>query len=245
MRQDTRFRYSTSFGSSFPPGVRWLLFTNVGIFILGFILELTGFADPFAILGLNPHLFIHGALWQIGTYMFIHSMSEPFHILFNMLALWMFGSAIERTWGTRRFIRYYLYCGLGAGVCVVIAGLLFNGGRTIGASGAVYGLLLAFGMLFPDTIVYLIIFPIKAKYLVMIMGALAFFYSIKGGNDNISNIAHLGGLLTGFLILRMSLLRGDMNSLQDHYKQWKLSRAKRKFQVYMKKHDSTRGPWVN
>src|SRR5450432_3400387 len=147
MRQDTRYRYSTSFGSSFPIGVKWLLIANIGIFILGFFLEkIAHYPDPLAPFGLNPDLFIHGEIWQIVTYMFVHSMTNPWHILFNMLALWMFGTAIERTWGTRRFIRYYIACGLGAGVCVVIAGLIFNGGRTIGASGAIYGLLLAFGM---------------------------------------------------------------------------------------------------
>ena len=126
---------------------------------------------------LVPNQVLHGAVWQLFTYLFLHSLASPGHILFNMLGLWMFGAPIEETWGTRRFLQYYFLCGVGAGICVVAAALAFGGASqpTIGASGAIYGLLLAFGMLFPEQeILVMFLFPIKAKYMVMIFGAIAF-----------------------------------------------------------------------
>src|SRR5690606_12189968 len=115
-------------------------------------------------------------LWQLATYMFLHG--GFMHILFNMFALWMFGGELERTWGTRPFVRFYLVCGIGAGITTVLAtpGSVIP---TIGASGAVYGILLAYGILFPDRIIYLyMILPIKAKYFVMIIGAITFLSSV-------------------------------------------------------------------
>ena len=112
-------------------------------------------------------------IWQLVTYMFLHSLQSFWHILFNMLTLWMFGSPVEETWGTRRFLQYYFLCGVGAGVCVVVANLAFGDPyqRVIGASGAIYGLLLAYGMLFPNQeVLFAFLFPIKAKYMVMIFG---------------------------------------------------------------------------
>jgi membrane associated rhomboid family serine protease len=249
MRYTTRFRFGSYFGSSLPPGVKWLLIANVAVWALDFVCSLAGvFGRFFAWMALTPNLVVHyGAVWQLFTYLFLHSLTSPWHILFNMLALWMFGAEIERTWGTRRFLNYYWICGIGAGVSVVIVALLFGQGAvpTIGASGAIYGLLLAFGLLFPDTTVYLIVFPIKAKYLVMIMGALALYFSLTGGNSGVSNVAHLGGLVVGFVYLRLPFLRVDSYSLRRKYDKWKLERAKRKFEVYMRKKDSKREPWVH
>jgi membrane associated rhomboid family serine protease len=119
---------------------------------------------------------------------------------------------------------------------------------TLGASGGIYGLLLAFGVLFPDTTVLMsFLFPIKAKYLVMIYGAVALLSALGSGNSGVSNVAHLGGMLFGYLYLRVPLPRVKYLRLPDAsgwYRQWKMQRAKKKFQVYMRKHDG-RGPWVN
>jgi membrane associated rhomboid family serine protease len=251
MRYDTRSGYRSSFRSSFPTGVKWLLIINIVLFVAGLAAALSGFSEIFIWLGLTPSLVVYkGFVWQLFTYMFLHSPFTPWHILFNMLALWMFGSEIELTWGTRRFLKYYFICGVGAAFCVVLIALLFGAPnvRTIGASGAIYGLLLAYGLLFPDRTVFLLIFPIKAKYLVMIMGALAFYFSIAGGNSGVSNVAHLGGLVVGWVYLRASFVRLNFGSIQQGYRKWKLERAKRKFQVYLKKHDkqgSDRKPWVH
>ena len=248
MRYSTQSRFGGGIGSSLPLGVRWLLIVNVALFILNFICDRIGLGDLFDLLRLTPYFVVHnGMIWQIFTYMFLHSTVDPLHILFNMLALWMFGKEVERSWGTRRFLKYYFACGIGAGVCVVIVALIFGQGltSTIGASGAIYGLLLAFGLMFPDLIVYFIVFPIKAKYLVMIMGALAFFFSVSGGNRGVSNVAHLGGLLVGYVYLRAGSVRLDGDYLQRRYTKWKMERAKRKFEVYMRKTGSKREPWVH
>ena len=249
MRYDTRRRYGSTFRSSLPSGVKWLLIANFAVFAANFIAGRVGFGGLFVPLMLWPNQVVHSlAIWQLVTYLFLHSTTDPLHILFNMLALWMFGAEIERTWGTRKFLKYYFICGIGAGVCVVLISVLVGAGAspTIGASGAIYGLLLAFGLLFPDAIVFFLVFPMKAKYLVIIMGALAFFFSIRGGNGNVSNVAHLGGLLVGFLYMRFGI-RGfrPTVSLHQRYDQWKLDRAKRKFQVYLKKHGSNKEPWVH
>jgi membrane associated rhomboid family serine protease len=134
-------------------------------------------------------------------------------------------------------------CGVGAGLCVIVASLLFGGmaSRTIGASGAVYGLLLAFGLLYPDrTVLFSFLFPMKAKYFVMIIGAIAFMSSFSSGSG-VSHIAHLGGMIFGYAYLKARLPRANLlGGLQRRYRDWKLERARRKFQVYLRKHDPNR-----
>jgi membrane associated rhomboid family serine protease len=170
------------------------------------------------------------------------------HLLFNMLALWMFGTPLESDWGTRQFLKYYFICGIGAGVCDVALNALTGNWvtSTIGASGAIYGLLLAFGVCYPEqTVLMGFLFPIRAKYMVMIYAAIELYLSI-GVNTGVSNIAHLGGMVVGFLYLKSRLprLKLRLPDWQGAYRQWKLQRAKKKFQVYMRKHGD-RGPWVN
>jgi membrane associated rhomboid family serine protease len=171
-----------------------------------------------------------------------------FHILFNMFTLWMFGSDLERSWGTRFFLKYYFICGIGAGILDVAANVATGNlnVRTIGASGAIYGLLLAFGMLFPDrTILFSFLFPIKAKYFVMIIGAIAFLSSF-GTGSGISHVAHLGGMLFGFAYLQMRKTNFDpLSSFLRWYEGYKIRRAKKKFQVYMRKRDGDNDRWVN
>jgi membrane associated rhomboid family serine protease len=196
-------------------------------------------------LGLYPEAFLRNYyFWQPFTYLFVHGGIG--HLLFNMLALWMFGTPLEQDWGTRRFLKYYFLCGIGAGLCDISANVAFGhwGIPTIGASGALYGLLLAFGVLYPETRVLMnFLFPIKAKYLVIIYGAIALL-SALGENSGVSNVAHLGGMLFGYVYLKGRWPAFRMPDALGAYRQWRLQRAKKKFQVYMRKHDG-RGPWVN
>lgn len=251
MPYSTRFRTTGSaFSSGLTPAVKWLLLTNVGIFVLYYFATLTGWGSLFHPLGLVPaDVLGRLALWQLVTYMFVHDPYGFWHILFNMLTLWMFGVTLERTWGTRRFLKYYFLCGTGAGVCVVLANLLFGSlyVRTIGASGAIYGLLLAFGVLFPEVeILFAFLFPIKAKYFVLILGGIAFMSTFQPEAGGVSHVAHLGGMLFGLLYLKRGLPSGVSLSsrLERWYKDWKLQRAKRKFQVYLKKQEKDSDRWV-
>jgi len=252
MRYDTRYRSRSSlFNWSFPTGVKWLIISNVAVYIVYFFGSYLKGAPIFGSLELMPAAVIRGAVWQVVTYLFLHSLSSFWHILFNMLTLWMFGSPIEETWGTRRFLQYYFICGVGAGVCVVLANLAFGNPyqRVIGASGAIYGLLLAYGMLFPNqTVLFSFLFPIKAKYMVMIMGVLAFMASFQGGGT-VSNLAHLGGMVFGFAYMKTqfgSRIGGKFEfDLARRWNDYKLQRARKKFKVYLKKHGSEDDPWVN
>ncbi|MGL4370574.1 MAG: rhomboid family intramembrane serine protease [Spirochaetota bacterium] len=143
-----------------------------------------------------------GFFWQIFTYMFLHGGSM--HLLLNMYALFIFGISVEDVWGPKKFLRYYLFCGVGAGISIFIISLISQGpgyySPTIGASGAVFGLLLAFGILFPDVeILLFFIIPIRAKYLVVLYGGLELFFELSGGMANVSHVGHLGGLLFGII----------------------------------------------
>ncbi len=239
-----------------PPGIRMLLIVNVGIFLLQFFARGTWIGDVLTSLELMPvavvKLFF---VWQLVTYMFLHM--GIWHILWNMLALWMFGVELEQLWGTRRFLQFYFFCGIGAGLCVVLLDYMFGdpGVRTLGSSGAIYGLLLANAVLWPDRqILFSFLIPIKMKYFVMIIGAIAFLNSFNPASP-VSDVAHLGGMLFGYIFLKMPRMtvRGSRpgrprvrtsmtGSLRDGYRQWKLARAKRKFEVYMRKQKSGDGP---
>jgi membrane associated rhomboid family serine protease len=169
-----------------------------------------------------------------------------------MFALWMFGTPIERDWGSRRFLKYYLLTGVGAGLLNVIVCLLWGGSAaatpTIGASGAIYGLLLAFGVLYPhQPILVWFILPVPARIFVAIFGVLAFLSALQGPGTGVSHVSHLGGMLFGLVYLRGGwlLYRG-----RRRYAEWKLGQAKRKFEVYMREQDDQedrREPprWIN
>jgi membrane associated rhomboid family serine protease len=242
-----RLSRSTIYGY-FPSGVKWLLISNTVIFVIWYLGGPT-VQSLMLPLELVPRMVVFQFPWfvyQLFTYLFLHGGIG--HLVFNMLALWMFGTPLEQTWGTKRFLKYYFLCGVGAGICdVVVNVLLGNHTRTIGASGAIYGLLLAFGVLFPDTQVLMyFLFPIKAKYLVMIYGAVELLLALGSRNSGISNLAHLGGMLFGLLYLKVPLRFGSLHlpDVGGLYTQWKMQRAKKKFQVYMRKHNG-RGPWIN
>jgi membrane associated rhomboid family serine protease len=236
--------------SSFPTGVKWLLIINIALFVAYFFAVRSRMGDIFYWFGLIPQAVVEVfAVWQLFTYMFLHDPLGFGHILFNMLTLWMFGKDLEATWGTRRFLKFYFVCGVGAGLCVIIGNALFGtmATRTIGASGAIYGLLMAFGMLFPDTtVLFSFLFPIKAKYFVMIMGAISFMMTFGSTGSGVSHVAHLGGMVFGYFYLKSGRVRfGLLDSLERQYQQWKIQRAKRKFQVYLKKRGSDPNRFVN
>lgn len=174
-------------------------------------------------------------VWRLATYMFLHG--GLFHLLLNMLVLWMFGTELERIWGTRYFLKFYFVTGVGAGILTVLFAALpleitadIRQSTVIGASGAIYGLLLAYGLFFPDRPIFFMgLFPIPAKYFVMIIGAIS-LYSSFGSTGGVAHATHLGGLLVGYLYLKGP--RNPFSELQYHYLKWKFNRARRKFDVY-------------
>ena len=234
-------------GGYVPSGVKWLLIINFTVFVLAFFL---GLLEPRTArmlpdwFGLQAAGFFRGMLWQPFTYLFLHG--DFWHILFNMLTLWMFGVDLERDWGRKSFLRYYFVSGVGAGICVVVVNLLWGSAAstTIGSSGAIYGILLAFGLLYPTRTVYFsFLFPIQARYFVLIMGVIAFMSSFNQQSP-VSNVAHLGGMIFGYVYLRYRLHQLRFN-LRGFYQQWRRRRLQRKFQVYMRKRGQDPGRWVN
>ncbi len=212
------------------PAVKWLIIANVVMFLaqmaLGRVLT-----DH---LGLSPELIVQRFwAWQLATYLFLHGGFT--HILFNMLGIWMFGVELEQRWGTKQFLKYYAITGVGAGLTVLAVGILLGSdsityrATTIGASGALYGLLVAFAIYFPDRpLLMFFLFPIPAKYFVMIVGAMAF---LSTPNQGVSETAHLGGLVIGYLYLRAG--RGGLSAeLKYRYLKWRMNRLRRKFDVY-------------
>ena len=232
-----------------PRGIKWLVIVNVAVFLLQWFSQGTALGRVFIYMALTPaQVVTHFYIWQLATYMFLHG--GIWHILWNMLALWMFGSDVEQTWGTDRFLKFYFFCGIGAGICVVVLNYFPFGNPnvpTLGSSGAIYGILLVCAMLWPDRVIlFSFLIPIKMKYFVMIIGGIAFLNSFNV-NSGVSDVAHLGGMAFGYLFLKMPRVRGVRPgvALGQAYTDWKLARAKRKFQVYLKKQRSDRGPRVN
>jgi membrane associated rhomboid family serine protease len=224
---------------SFGPGplstaMKALIAANVALFILT---QLPSGRVLTVWLGLLPaDVVAQLRIWQPATYMFLHA--DLFHLLFNMLALWMFGTELERLWGQRYFLKFYFVCGIGAGLLTIVFSFLpFDFSRAlyeslvIGASGAIYGLLLAYGLYFPDRpILMFLLFPIPAKYFVMIIGAIA-FYSSLGATGGVASATHLGGLVVGYLYLKGARV-DPLSELKYRYLKWKINRVRRKFDVY-------------
>ena len=183
------------------------------IIVNGLLFSLQQFAPRFTFefLALQPLVSPPGYLtpsfipWQLVTYGFVHSTSSLMHILFNMLMLWMFGRDIERLMGPQRFLIYYITCIAGAGIIQLLVGVLQGGGvPTVGASGGVFGILLAYGMAFPERRIMLLFppIPMKAKYFVIMLGLLELYFGFSGVNNGIANFAHLGGMLFGYWLIR-------------------------------------------
>jgi len=143
------------------------------------------------------------SVWQLFTYGFLHG--DFYHILFNMFMLWMFGKELSVLMGPQRFLFYYLTCIMGAGIIqLLIAGMQGQYYPTLGASGGVFGLLMAFGLAFPNRMVMLMFppIPMKAKYLVILAGVMELYFGVSGSSPDIANFAHLGGMLFGFILLK-------------------------------------------
>ena len=232
---------SFSFGPGpLPPAIKALIVANVAVFLLMWLMP-AGLRLPVQeFFGLVPAaIFEAFRVWQPVTYMFLHDTRAFGHILFNMLALWMFGTELERMWGTNAFLRYYFATGIAAAITTILVSLapfpqaarMFST-VTIGASGAIYGVLLAYGLTFPNRPIYIyFIFAIPAKYFVMIMGAIALLSSMGDSGSGIAHITHLGGLVAGFVMLRGRRL-SPASEVRYRYLRWKMDRARKKFGVY-------------
>lgn len=237
-----RRSYSPSTSFSFGPGplssaLKALIALNVALFLLQ--LFTNGYAWGLTwTLGLVPaDVLERFQLWRLATYMFLHNTQSMLHILFNMLTLWMFGTELERRWGTSEFLKFYFVTGVGAGVLTILFSLLpfgfaaqVYGANIIGASGAIYGLLLAYALYFPERpILMFFVFPVPAKYFVIILGAIAFVSSL--GPSGSANATHLGGLAVAYLYLKSARMH-PMAELKYRYLKWKINRVRRKFDVY-------------
>lgn len=239
---------------SFPPftkAVKWLILVNTAIFL---VTELLQGVAPYAygwiiaFFGLVPAAVVHGYVYQLVTYSFLHY--GVLHILFNMLSLWFIGAFLEMDWKAKRFLEFYFFCVVGAALTTV--GLAYVGipyvrpdTITIGASGGIYGVLVAFGMLYGEMEMFLFPLPfsIKAKYIAAIWILIAIAGSV-GGGGGVAYFAHLGGIFFGYGYVKWLRRRGGLagafpspwSGLRDHYYRWKRRRAARKFQLYMRKH---------
>ncbi len=242
---------------SFPPFTPWIkriIITCAGVYVLATLLERFSpkwydYLEQY--FSLVPVLVVrHGMLWQLVTYSLLHV--GLWHLLMNMLTLWMFGAQEEMDWGSRKFIEFYLFCVVGAALVTVGIAYLNIGldprTETLGASGGVYGVLVAFGMLYGDREIFLFPFPfsMKAKYLVGIIVFLVVISTLQPSQGGVANFAHLGGLFFGFVYVKFLPKRGlgfgaseKYFSLRNSYYRWKRRRAARKFEVYMRDQNRT------
>ncbi|MCJ7784552.1 MAG: rhomboid family intramembrane serine protease [Desulfobacterales bacterium] len=211
----TTYRYRFSFGHGLAPAVKNLMIAMGVVFLVQQMLRMTSidlyvyyFLNYFA---LDPEkVWNQYYIWQLFTYIFLHG--DFFHILFNLFSLWMFGGELESHWGSRRFLFYFFFCGIGAGIFTV----LLSPYPVIGASGAIYGVLLAFGWLFPNRPIYIyFLFPLPAKYMVIIFGLIEFFSSGSAG-DGVAHLTHLGGLVFGFFFMAYPAIRQKLR--RENYK---------------------------
>jgi membrane associated rhomboid family serine protease len=242
---------------SFPPftrAIKTLVAINAGIYLFGLALAALGQAhlanrilSPFALVARDV---VHGHIYQLLTYGFLHA--GFFHMFFNMLMLWMFGSMLEVSWGSRRFMEFFLFGIVGAGIGTVA--LAYTIGSiihlspdipTVGASGGIYAIFMAAAMLFGDQEVFMFPLPftIRLKYMVGILAFIALVGAL-GDSGGTANAAHLSGLLFGYIYVKFVPRRGLLFSLSEtsygitnRYHRWKRRRAGKKFQVYMKKHN--------
>jgi len=193
--------------------VNALLIANIGVFLIQG-LGASGLVANFALWPLGTPLYVEGQLgpqqvpqfhlWQLVTYSFLHG--GLFHLLINMFVLWMFGTQMEYVWGPQRFLAYYLLCVIGAGLVQLLVTSMSASGPiypTVGASGGVFGLLLAFGMRFPNQYIMLLIppIPMKAKYFVFFIGGIELLFGVTGTQAGVAHFAHLGGMAAGLLVI--------------------------------------------
>jgi membrane associated rhomboid family serine protease len=226
---------SYSFGPGpITPAVRALLYANGIVYLVSLFYD--RLSEWFGLL--PKHVIQDMWIWQVATYMFLHART-PTHILFNMLILWMFGVELERMWRTKFFVKYYFVTGIGAGILAVLVSLLpfeplrvtYDLHPIVGASGALFGLLLAYAYYFPDRpILMFLLFPVPAKVFVAILGAIAFIQALDV-NGGVAATTHLGGMLVGYIYLQGG--RGGWTAeIKYRYLKWKMNRMRRKFDVY-------------
>ena len=238
------YGYRFDIGGYFPRAVKTLCIACISVFLLQtlslLVLHTRGWNFWLLWLGLVPNEVVHGFIWQPFTYLFLHA--GILHILFNLLYLAMFGADLEHMWGSRRFYTYFLLCGVGAGVInVAVKMALDPHGQgtslvpTIGASGAIYGILLANAILLPHRRVWMFPLPVTVsmRIFVIIMGAIEFFGTIGASGDTVSHVCHLGGMLVGYIYLR----RGSyLYNYRNFFSDWKRRRLRKKFEVYVRDH---------
>ena len=226
-----------SFLSSIAPVTRHLLMINILLWLATIVFMRINGPDLMQWLGLHFWRGSEFKVWQPLTHMFMHDTQNFTHIFFNMFMLWMFGSLLERVLGSKRFLFYYLACGIGAGTTVndvinaanvgmtnftmddFFNGYLGGGLRAVGASGAIFGVLLAFGMIFPNLpmLIFFIPVPIKAKWVVLGNGLLELFFGITGHQPGVAHFVHLGGMLIGILIILYWRYNGTLRKSNDFY----------------------------
>jgi len=210
MRHYASNQYRIGFDTRLPVGIKWLLIANLIVFVIE-LFDRSGYIISY--FGLTPNDVLTGPLvYQVVTYMFLHNPHSFWHILFNMLMLWMFGSEIERQWGTRKFLKFY-----------------FSTTPVIGASGAVLAVLIAFAVLWPNrTVLLYFLIPIKVKYLMLFIVGLDLIVVLAGASDGVAHWTHLGGALFGFLYMRRAGITGLMHGRLDRAKSRRKDRKEEK-----------------
>jgi rhomboid family protein len=228
-----------SFGpGAVTPAVKFLLIVNTAVFIAQTVIGASADYRLTFYFGLVPPLVLQEFyIWQLFTYQFLHG--GLFHLLFNMLAVWMFGCDLERRWGSNFFLRYFFITVIGGGILntLFVPNQL---GPSIGASAGVYGILLAYGLIYPNRIVYFyFFFPIKMKHFVWIIGAIALYSSFASGQSGIAHLAHLGGMIFGYIYLRGV---NPWEHFKDYFDRRRLNRLKRRFKIVAGRKDDDSGP---
>jgi membrane associated rhomboid family serine protease len=232
----SRYRFAPPGGLSIgpsgpvPPAVRSLIAVNVAVYIAQVF---TGHEQLIELFGLIPMKVGSGEVWRLFTYQFLHG--GAWHLALNMLMLWMFGSELEQRWGRKFFLRYYLLCAVGGGItyCLVRWGTLTP---SVGASGAIYGVLMAYGLWFPNRIVLLaFLFPLRVRHVIVFLIFIELLQAIEATGAGIAYAAHLGGMAFGYLYLRWWTKGGSglgtlprLSDVRRAYRRWKLKRLQRK-----------------
>jgi membrane associated rhomboid family serine protease len=251
-------RYNFDWRGFITPGVKLLVLICTGVFLVQTLVDIflgvkasSWVNHFFGLVALGP---VPGLrLWQPFTYIFLHG--GIWHLLINMLFLWMFGRELELVWGKKRFLNFFFLCGVGAGLIEILVkvfpmswGHMPSDIPTIGASGAIFGILMANAILFPDRRIWLFPLPvtIPMRPYVAVMGAIEFFGTLGAGGDAVAHVCHLGGMLVGYIYLRRgSFLYSVRNSVSD----WQHKRNRKRFEVYINKHKneppSRPDRWVN
>jgi membrane associated rhomboid family serine protease len=250
MRRTSNYNTVSLAFPPFTPIIKYLIGANVAVYLLLLIANMAApgvSTSAVRWFSLIPYMVVHGFVYQVITYSFLHV--GLMHVLLNMLMLWMFGAEFEMNWGSRRFLEFYLFCVIGAALVTTafayVGFLLSPQTPTVGASGGVFGILLAFGMIYGDREVFMFPLPfrIRAKYMVGILIFIEIALVLQGPSG-VANIAHLGGAFFGFLYVKFMPRHGVVGGaseryfgIRNAYYRWKRRRAARKFEVYMRKHD--------